>query len=227
MPTSEFPRTVLVVEDHALTLTLLCETLQAAGFVTFGVSSAQAAVAEFNAVDPDVVLTDINLGTGASGVDLAHALRARAPYLALVLLSNFATDSANPGGFRLPVGAAFVSKTDLDSTDTLLEVIEAVLRDESTAGLASEPANPLRRLTRKQLRVLQRMAQGWSNSEIARREGITLTALEKLTTRTFGGLGLEPNRQVNARVLAVRLYIQTVGMPPVAVPSAEEPNPGG
>lgn len=222
MSPSSFSRTVLVVEDHALTLTLLCESLRSAGFIVTGVGSATDALDLFDDVDPDVLLTDINLGGPVSGVDVAVALKARAPYLALVLLSNYATDSANPDGFRLPAGAAFVSKNDLASTDELLQVIEAVLHDEAVPDHGPEPANPLRRLTRKQLRILQRMAQGWSNAEIARREGLTPAAVEKLITRIFAGLDMHPSRQVNPRVLAVRLYLQSVGFPPAAVPSEAE-----
>ena len=216
MESPAFPRSVMVVEDHALTLTLLCDALANAGFATTGVASAAEALARFDEADPDLLLTDINLGGGVNGVELAHALRSRAPYLAMVFLSDYNSDGSHPQGFQFPSGSAFMAKSQLHSTDGLLAAIEAVLREESVPQVAADITNPLRNLTRRQLRLLQRISQGWSNAEIARLEGLTLGGVEKLITRMFGALGLGPDPKVNSRVLAARLYWAHVGMPPSA-----------
>jgi DNA-binding NarL/FixJ family response regulator len=215
---SAFARRVLIVDDHALTLTLLAGMLTGAGFTVASAKSAHAAMSTFDSFDPDLLLTDINLGGGVNGIELGIALRARAPYLALLYLSNYASDGREPDGFPLPSGAAFLPKADLESSEGLIEVIDAVLRDETVPHVGDGSSNPLQRLTRRQLRILQRIAQGWSNAEIARQEQLTLGAVEKLITRTFLGLGLRPSQRVNPRVLAVRLYCETVGVPPAASP---------
>lgn len=208
------PRSVLVVEDHALTLTLLCDALNNAGFSTTGVASAAEALALFDSADPDLLLTDINLGGGVNGVELAHVLRSRAPYLAMVFLSDYDSDGNQPQGFPLPGGSAFVAKSQLNSTDGLVAVIEAVLREESIPQATGDTSSPLRHLTRRQLRLLQRIAQGWSNAEIARLEDLTLSAVEKLITRMLRALELSNDPRVNSRVQAARLYWVHVGIPP-------------
>lgn len=210
------PRSVLVVEDHALTLTLLCDALNNAGFSTTGVASAEEALTLFDSADPDLLLTDINLGGGVTGVELAHVLRSRAPYLAMVFLSDYDSDGSHPQGFPLPGGSAFMSKSQMHSADGLVAVIEAVLREESMPQAAGDTPTPLRHLTRRQLRLLQRIAQGWSNAEIARLEGLTLSAVEKLITRMLRALELSNDPRVNTRVLAAQLYWVHVGIPPSA-----------
>ncbi|MBM3686392.1 MAG: response regulator [Actinobacteria bacterium] len=73
------PRTVLLVEDHAMTRALVQRSLEDDGFVVTAVDSARGAIRAFDDVDPDVLVADINLGAGPNGVELATILRAHAP----------------------------------------------------------------------------------------------------------------------------------------------------
>jgi DNA-binding NarL/FixJ family response regulator len=214
-----FTREVLLVEDHALTRTLLTETLEHAGFAVVAVADAHEALLAFSESDPDLLLTDIDLGSAPGGIELAAALKALAPHLAIVFLSNYASAAHATEGVRMPPGSAFVSKTELESTSVLLDAVEAVLRDRTPESgnplLAS--GNPLAGLTRKQLRILRRLAEGWSNAEIAAQEEMTASALEKLMTRMFASLGLRHDSRVNSRVVATRMYIEAFGPPRSAI----------
>lgn len=210
---SEWRRTALVVEDHALTRTLLATALKSAGFEAVAVSNSPDAVAAFQRVDPDVLITDVDLGSVPSGLELASILKALAPHLAVLVLSNYASSAQLPGG-RVPDGAAFLSKTELESTKTLLDAVEAVLRDQPTrSSPQSRRSEPLAGLTRRQLHLLRRMAEGWSNAEIAEREDMSVSAVEKATTRMFTSLGLRDDARRNARVVAVRMFIEAYGPP--------------
>lgn len=214
-----FTRQVLLVEDHALTRTLLTQTLEHAGFAVVAVADAHQALAAFSETDPDLLLTDVDLGSAPGGIELAAALKALAPHLAIVFLSNYSSAAHATQGVRMPLGSAFVSKTQLESTSVLLDAVESVLRDRTPdlGSTAPTGTSPLARLTPKQLRVLRRMAEGWSNVEIAAQEQMTASALEKLMTRMFASLGLRQDGRVNSRVVATRMYIEAFGPPRSAI----------
>lgn len=211
--TGVWRRTVLVVEDHAMTRTLLTNALEQAGFDVVAVSTSIEALEAFEQSDPDLLITDVDLGSLPDGVQLARTLQAMAPHLAVLVLSNYGAVSQLPGG-SLPDGAAFLSKTQLETTEALLSAVEAVLRDQPIRDRVGEQASgPMSRLTRRQLHLLRRMAEGWSNIEIADREGMTISALEKATTRMFAALGLRDDPRVNPRVVATRMFIEAFGPP--------------
>ena len=68
-------RRLLVVEDDVLLASLLAESLGASGFDVAVASDAREARDRVDDFDPDVVLLDVALGSGPSGVHLAHALQ--------------------------------------------------------------------------------------------------------------------------------------------------------
>ena len=55
-------RRVLVVEDQPLMRALVGDTLTHAGFVVHTAGSAVEALTEFDGFDPDLLVTDIDLG---------------------------------------------------------------------------------------------------------------------------------------------------------------------
>lgn len=71
METSQWVRRVLVVEDQPLMRALVGDTLTHAGFVVHTAGSAVEALTEFDGFDPDLLVTDIDLGVRPNGVDLA------------------------------------------------------------------------------------------------------------------------------------------------------------
>lgn len=219
-------RVALVVEDHALTRTLLADALQHAGFDVVCLPDAHTALTEFDAIDPDVLIADVDLGSPPNGIELAVALTERAAYLGVVILTNYSSAAQAPGGAALPDGTVFLRKIDLGSTDVLLDAVEATMRRQPPrrADVETEAAGPLSNLTQRQLLLLRRMAEGWSNAQIAEQHGVTVAALEKMTTRMFTALGLHDDPRRNSRVVAVRMYIETFGPPPPApAPPATTP----
>ncbi|TYK43987.1 helix-turn-helix transcriptional regulator [Actinomadura decatromicini] len=61
--------------------------------------------------------------------------------------------------------------------------------------------------------VLALMAEGWSNSGIADRMYVSLSAVEKHVTAVFAKLGLPASASGNRRVLAVLRYLAANGRP--------------
>lgn len=189
---------------------LLCDMLAHRGFEVTGAADAAEATGLFTDTDPDVLVTDIDLGSRPSGVELATMLTGLAPHLAVVFLSSFpgaVAGAGRPG----PTRAVFVSKLDVSSADVVVDAIEAALRTTTPpAPPVPQRASPLAGLTRRQVEVLALVARGWSNEQIARERGTTTRAVERAVSRIFARLGLGA-AGTNPRVQASALYLAEFG----------------
>ncbi|MBU6311152.1 MAG: response regulator transcription factor [Actinomycetales bacterium] len=219
------PRTVLLVEDHPLMRALVERSLQDDGFVVESVGTSRRAIREFEAIDPDVLVTDIDLGDRPNGVELATLLRAQAPYLGVVFLTNYTSIDAIAGSVTPPEHAAFVHKGSVEQAGQLRQAIDSALDDTTEALVLAAKGNddPVARLSATQLSVLKQIAEGWNNAEIAAQRGVTLRSAERLITRTFETLGVNNDDKRNARVLATRLYIRAYGVPEPPRPRSPRP----
>ncbi|TEX50111.1 MAG: hypothetical protein B7C55_12295 [Actinomycetales bacterium mxb001] len=208
------PRLVLLVEDHPMVRTLVERSLEADGFEVASYATSKQAIKEFHGLDPDVLVADIDLGERPNGLELATLLRAQAPYLGVVFLSNYPSLDNVEGPTPAPPGSSFIHKSMVDGPDVLRSAIETALddtRDPLIVGLPDD--RPLAHLSAPQLNMLRYLAEGWSNAEISERRGITQRATERLVSRTFHALGIADDPTVNPRVVATRLYIQNFGVP--------------
>lgn len=205
-------RLVLVVEDEALTRSLIVEMLESAGFEVQACSSAVEALRECRYADPDAVITDIDLGPGPSGLDLVENLGRTSPHIAVLILSNYPILRQHPVNARKRL--AYLDKREVGSSATVIEALEAVLRDEvEKRRMADDADAAVARLSRAQLDALRMMAEGLSNAEIAAQRGISKRAAESLIQRTIATLGISPDERLNPRVQAVRIYFQYTGVP--------------
>ena len=206
------PRRVVVVEDEALTRALIVEMLQGAGFEVHACASAAEATRECERVDPDAVVTDIDLGPGPSGLDLVESLAREAPHIAVLVLSNYPILRQHPVHAHREL--AYLDKRQVSSSTAVVAALEAALRDDADARHAADNADAaIARLSRAQLDVLRMLAEGLSNGEIAAQRGISKRAAESLIQRTITALGIVPDDRLNPRVQAVRLYFQSTGVP--------------
>lgn len=193
---------------------LVSDALSHAGFEVHARSSAAAAIADFDTIDPDVLITDVDLGERPNGFELATILHARAPQTAVVFLTNYPRSAASSGPGVIP-GASFVNKAAIDSVDDLVRVVEATLAEHPvTVDVEDSDADALiTGLSRAQLDTLRRIALGWSNVEIARQRGTSVRALERTVARTYEALGLANDTSVTPRVAATNLYVRVFGIP--------------
>lgn len=205
-------RRVLLVEDEAMSRSLLTQVLSAAGFDMVACANAEEAIEGFDRWDPDALVTDIDLGPGPNGLDLILALAPRNPHLPVVVLSNYAITPDYR--HELLAKAVYLRKRDLEDPDVLLDALEDVLRERTQRGAqGDEPCGALAGLTRSQIQTLRMIAQGLSNQEIADRRGCNLRSAEQMVQRTFVALGLGHDPAINSRVAATRIYIAEAGMP--------------
>jgi DNA-binding NarL/FixJ family response regulator len=101
--------------------------------------------------------------------------------------------------------------------NTLTEAVERVAHGGSAldpdvvtqlVSRARDEDDPLRRLTRKERRVLALMAEGRSNMGIAHDMVVTVAAVERHVTSIFSKLDLKPTSEEHRRVLAVLQYLK-------------------
>lgn len=204
-----------MVEDHALMRSLVAEAFDRRGFDATPAGSAAEALALAGEVDPDLLVTDIDLGTRPNGVELATILRQQAPHVAVMFLSNLSREAAAAQARSTVAGASFVNKGAVASVEELVDAAEAVLADRpvSREAAGSDARARLLALTPAQLETTRLLAAGLSNAEIARRRNVTVRAVEKSVERVFQALGFAGEERTTPRVAAATLYTATFGDP--------------
>ena len=168
--------TVLIVDDHPVvrqglrTFLELQEDLEIVGEAGDG----EAAVAEVERLLPDVVLMDLRM-PGVDGIEATRRIRSISPSTRVIALTSFTDDETVFPAVK--AGAAGYLLKDVRPQD-LAEAIRTVHRGEGllhptiAAKLMQDiaqdkPRGPGQDLTQRELEVLQHIARGMSNREIA------------------------------------------------------------
>jgi len=124
--TNKMKKRVFVIEDHPLMRRSLVEAIERETDLTVcgQAGDVQEALAAVVSLQPDIVLTDIQLKT-SSGLDFIKAIRAHAPELPVVATTMF--DVQRTERLARAAGAsAFVAKQD--GPGKLIEVVRASLK---------------------------------------------------------------------------------------------------
>jgi len=201
---------VVVVDDHGLTLSAVSDSLEVKGLtVVARASGARDAVSAVLKHRPDALVVDLDLGPGPSGMDLAVRLRERLPKLGVLILSGYSDprlfSSSLPAA---PSGTVYLVKQQVADVATVVAgVRECVLR-ASTGAASTVPAVEL---TRAQVQVLDLIAQGLTNSGIAERLHVTEASVAKTTNRIAKRLGVIQSAGTNTRGALTRRYFELVG----------------
>ena len=201
-----------MVEDDALTRLAIVAALSSRGLqvVTEADSGAQA-LAKVAEHAVDVAVLDLHLGSGPSGLDVAHALRRKNPGIGLVFLTSFDDPRLlDPSIQHLPGGSQYLTKSSIRDIETLLRAV-----DLATQGIG-KTAKPgvlggLSVLTNTQVETLRLLADGLSNSEIAKKRFVTERSVEVAISRIAKALGLSPDATRNQRVHMAKVYFRSVG----------------
>lgn len=192
--------TVVVVDDHAVMRRGLEELLTASGEITVVGSAADGAQAltEVARAEPDVVLMDLSMPV-LDGVAATKQIADAHPDVKVVVLTSFADQvkvidaiEAGAAGYLLKdaepdeviaaVRAAHAGGAPLDP-----RAARALLDSRKRASSVS--------LTPREHEVLQLVAQGLANKQIARRLGISERTVKAHLTAVFQQLGVSDRTQ--------------------------------
>lgn len=196
---------VLVAEDHSLVRSGIvrilrgCEDIEVIGEAPNGELAVDLAIER----RPDVVLMDVGM-PGGGGVEATRRICAQAPGVRVLMLTGhgeYIVDCIRAGatGYLLKESSPEEMVTAIRRTadgrgfldpGVQGEVIN-VIRDENLRGHASGENNPL---TQRERKVLQLVATGKSNKEIASQLNITEGSVKQHLNHILKNLGAR-NRQ--------------------------------
>jgi len=213
-PQPMYRRQVVVIEDDAFMRSLVANSLEASNFQVTVAADAAEAKTLCNAIDPDAVVVDIQLGDGPNGFEFADYLGMRSPHIAIVFLTNL-PDPRFAGRDRrsIPANAAYVCKARLGGVEELVAALESVLREQVSVKFRHDlqSGRPLANLSRKQLSILAQLARGLTNLQIANERGSSVRAVEGMIGRVFEALNIKTGNDTNARVEATKIFFEAIG----------------
>lgn len=185
---------VLVVDEHELVQAGLRAVLVNEPWVAscLVASSAGTAWQVARRHQPQLVLVSTSLG-GRSGLDLCRALKERMPYIKVVLMSGEGRVSAALASLHGAV--AFLPK----QMPTAM-IVAAVKRVAEGARVFPKDTAPAAvQLSRRELDVLQHLASGLSNPEVATSLNLSRHTVKQHTSAVYRKLGVRNRAQAASR----------------------------
>jgi len=159
---------------------------------------------------PDVVVMDVQLPDG-NGIEACRAIRADMPDTKLVMLTAFADDEAVMSSI-MAGASAFLLKTT--SGDEIAHAIERVavgeslldpgvtrrLLDQVRKLAVSGPQDDQPKLTENETKILERIAEGKTNREIAAEIYLSEKTVKKYVSNILDKLGLRRRSEAAAYI---------------------------
>ncbi|WP_112679813.1 response regulator [Micromonospora saelicesensis] len=208
---------VFLLDDHEVVRRGLADLLQSSGDIeVVGESgSAQEAARRIPALRPDVAILDARLADG-NGIDVCRDVRAVDSSIKGLILTSYEDDEALFAAIM--AGAAGYVLKQIRGTD-LVDAVRRVAAGQSLLDPAIttrvlerirngvEQPRELRSLTEQERRILEYVAEGLTNREIAGRMFLAEKTVKNYVSSVLAKLGLE--RRTQAAVLATRLLGKT------------------
>jgi two-component system response regulator DevR len=208
------PLGVFLLDDHEVVRTGLRALLEAGHDIdVVGEAGTVAdALARIPAAQPDVAILDVRLPDG-SGVEVCREIRATSPQIACVMLTSYADDEAliasvmaGAAGYVLKqVGGLDLIETirRVGAGESLLDpsLTERVL-DRLRDGPHMDPR--LASLTPQERRILDLIAEGYTNREIADTMFLAEKTVKNYVSNLLAKLGMD--RRTQAATFAARLH---------------------
>ena len=194
---------------------LLADVLFEHGFTVRTAVDVAQARREIDAFDPDVLLLDVSLGEGPTGIHLAHAMRLSRPDIAILVFTGHSDiASVNTDGLALPPGVGLLRKHLVSDKAYLIEALEKVLREEGNLVKKEEEAeDAFAFLGFNGSRALRMLAAGYDNEEIALRCTVSRKTVERWIEQVYRDLGIDTKGSLNPRVAAARRFFFAIGVP--------------
>jgi len=214
------PRRIVVADDDVLLREGLASLLARAGFEIVGqAGDAEELLSLARTNRPDLVVVDVRMPPThtVEGLKAAQVIREELPEIGILVLSaHVEVDEATEllaGGD----GVGYLLKSRVTNVEDLVQNVERLLQGGSVVdpGLVRELVaarhrdDPLEALTPREREVLSLMAEGLSNSGIARRLWVTEGTVEKHVHSILAKLDLGETGDEHRRVLAVIRFLDS------------------
>jgi DNA-binding NarL/FixJ family response regulator len=204
---------VFLLDDHELVRRGIRELLETEGDIEVcgEAETAEEALSRIPPTKPDVAILDVRLPDG-NGVEVCREIRSRHPEINCLILTSFSDDDAL---FQaIMAGAAGYLLKQIRGTD-LVDAVRRVSRGQSLLDpsvtarvlerLRSGPETDerLARLTDQERRILDLIAEGLTNRQIAERVHLAEKTVKNYVSNVLAKLGME--RRTQAAVYAAQL----------------------
>ena len=210
---------VVLAEDDVLLREGVASLLDQAGFEVAGqAGDADGLLALVRETRPDLVVVDIRMPPTRTteGLEAAQVIRRQFPQTAILVLSahvdvEHATELLASGR-----GIGYLLKRRVADVAEFLDTIDRVAKGGSVVDPAlvaelvgvQRRSDPLAALSSREREVLALMAEGRSNTGIARRLWVTEGTVEKHIRSILAKLGLPETEDDHRRVLAVLTFLE-------------------
>jgi DNA-binding NarL/FixJ family response regulator len=210
----------MLADDAVLFREGMARILSDVGFTVTGQAADGRTLVELVRSDPpDVAVIDLRMppGFAAEGIETAAEVRALAPGVGLMLLSQYVevhhalklmTDFDGGVGYLLKDRVSDLTAFGVDVRKVARG--ETVIDPELVSRLVARrrERDPLESLTERERAVLGLMAQGLSNAAVAADLHLSVKTVEAHVTSIFSRLGLSPDDREHRRVLAVLTFLR-------------------
>ena len=206
------PITVYLLDDHEVVRRGIKDLLEGEGdIVVVGESGlAQEAARRIPALRPDVAILDGRLPDG-TGVDVCREIRSQDPSINALILTSYDDDDALFSAIMAGASGYVLKQirgTDLIDTvrrvaagQSMLDpAVTAQVLDRLRSGPKTDPA--LEQLTAQELKILELIAQGMTNRQIAGSLFLAEKTVKNYVSSLLSKLGLE--RRTQAAVFATK-----------------------
>jgi DNA-binding NarL/FixJ family response regulator len=175
-------KTAVVLDRHPLWLEAMADLLEGEGLeVVARVSDSDAAVAMVEQHRPDVLVAGVDFSeSGAAGIDCIRRARETHPDVKPVVVGE--TDDASAINAAFEAGAAIYCVKTAEKDDLASAVRQAFRhsifiatdrRAKAPTPSLGETQDAVAELTRREVEILQLVAEGHSNSQLARMLWVT------------------------------------------------------
>jgi len=204
---------LFLVDDHELMRVGLRTIMEAEPDleVVGEAATAADAVSRIAAARPDVAVVDLQLGA-TSGIEVCRDVRSRCPEVRCLVLSAF-SDERDVAAAVMAGAAGYVLKQRANKE--LIDTIRAIARGDSVLDPAmvqdvvarfrasSGPEALLERLSAQERRILDRIAGGRTNRQIAEELSLAEKTVRNYVSNLLAQLGM--HRRSEARAFGARL----------------------
>jgi len=203
---------VFLLDDHDVVRRGLRDMLESEGMDVVGeAATAEEGLSRIPPTRPEVAVLDVRLPDG-DGVEVCREIRSRHPEIKCLMLTSFADDEAL---FQaIMAGASGYLLKQLKGSD-IVDAVRRVAAGQSLLDPAvtsrvlerlrqpPEEDEAIARLTDQERRILELIAEGLTNRQIAERIHLAEKTVKNYVSNVLSKLGME--RRTQAAVYAARL----------------------
>ena len=198
---------ILIIDDHAILRMGLTSLLNAEKDMTVigDASDGETGVEKFRELKPDITIMDLMM-PGVDGIEATRRIIAETPSAKIMILTTFDTSDGITQALEAGALGAVMKNCEFGE---LVEAIRCILAGkryiskEIEGIILDDP--PVQPLSQRQLEILNSIAQGLQDQEIANRLNLNVYTVKEYKRTVFQKLGA--SNRTEAVAIALRKHL--------------------